>query len=99
MTSKNIDSHDLADRLIDSRNNPEYTLLVEAAVEIRRLVATKTYMKEWRDEWAKRHNAERRLADRLSEFANHSPRCTFTEHKVCSCGLSDLIEQWERLRS
>lgn len=99
MKSNNIDSNAIADRLVANDTNPDYPLLVEAAVEIRRLVMTKTYMKEWRDEWAKRHNAERKLADRFSDFAEHSVRCSFSSTKTCSCGLTDLVEQWERMRS
>lgn len=99
MKSKPIDSNAIADRLVASSDNPDYALLVEAAVEIRRLVMTKGYMKDWRDEWAKRHNSERTLADRFSEFVQHSARCTFSSNKTCSCGLTDLVEQWERMRS
>ena len=93
------DTYNLTKRLMElvDSEDPNASLIMEAVVEIDRLLGVKKYMRDWRDEWAKRHNTERHLADAFSEYATHSSSCP--GNGSCTCGLTDLVEQWERLRS
>lgn len=86
---------DLVQRLATGSTD-DASLLMDALAEILRLREGKSYMRKWRDEWARRESKERALADSLSEYVQHSIKC---DHSPCSCGLFDVIRAWEARRS